>query len=153
MPDARRPKTVRAAKEFHPGRLDRLGNAVVSMLARLGLGPFHLLTTRGRKTGRLHSNPVTLVEHDGKTWLVAPYGAVSWVLNTRAAGQITIRRGRNSRELAIREAGPEEAAPILKRYVGIARVTRPYFQANKDSPPEDFIAEAHRHPVFELTPL
>lgn len=38
---------------------------------------------------------------------------------------------------------------MLKRYVGIATVT-PYFQAGKDSPVEDFVAEADRHCVFEL---
>ena len=72
---------------------------------------------------------------------------------TRAAGRVTIRRGRGRRDYAIREVGPDEAAPILKRYLGIAGATRPYFQASKDSPVEDFIAEAHRHPVFELTSL
>jgi hypothetical protein len=96
---------------------------------------------------------VTLVEQDGKSWLVAPYGAVSWVHNARAAGRVSIRRGRGRRDYAIREVRPDEAAPILKLYVGIASAARPYFQASKDSPAEDFLAEAHRHPVFELTPL
>jgi hypothetical protein len=27
------------------------------------------------------------------------------------------------------------------------------FEVSKDSPVEDFIAEAHRHPMFELIPL
>ena len=109
------------------------------------------MTTRGRKTGRQYTNPVTLVEQDGRSWLVAPYGAVSWVHNARAAGRVGIRRGRGSFDYTVREVGPDEAAPILKRYVGIASATRPYFQANKDSPVELFRAEAHRHPVFELT--
>ena len=42
---------------------------------------------------------------------------------------------------------------MLKRYVGIATATRPCFQADKDSPVEDFVAEADHHPVFELTPI
>jgi deazaflavin-dependent oxidoreductase (nitroreductase family) len=129
----------------------RFGNALAGMLARAGIGPFWLLTTRGRKTGRPHTSPVTLVEQDGRTWLVAPYGAVSWVHNARAAGRVGIRRGRGSFDHTIREAGPDEAAPVLKRYVGIASATRPYFQASKDAPVELFRAEAHRHPVFELT--
>jgi len=57
------------------------------------------------------------------------------------------------RDYTIRELSPAEAGPILKRYIAIARATRPYFQASKDSSVGDFIAEAHRHPVFELTPL
>jgi deazaflavin-dependent oxidoreductase (nitroreductase family) len=129
-----------------------VGNAIASVLARAGIGPFWLLTTRGRKTGRPHTNPVTLVEpQDGTQWLVAPYGAVSWVRNARAAGRVSIRRGRRRSDYLIREVAPDEAAPVLKRYLRIASATRPYFQASKDSPVEDFVAEAARHPVFELT--
>jgi deazaflavin-dependent oxidoreductase (nitroreductase family) len=131
--------------------MHRVETAIAGMLARAGIGPFWLLTTRGRKTGRPYTNPVTLVEHEGRSWLVAPYGAVSWVRNARAAGRVAIRRGRGSLDYAIRELGPEEAAPILKRYVGIASATRPYFEARRDSPVELFRSEAHRHPVFELT--
>lgn len=40
---------------------------------------------------------------------------------------------------------------MLKRYVAVASATRPYFAAHKDAPVEDFVAEAGRHPVFELT--
>jgi hypothetical protein len=42
---------------------------------------------------------------------------------------------------------------VLKRYVGVATATRPYFRADKDAPVEDFVAEADRHPVFELLPI
>ena len=138
---------------FRMSRTERIGNALAGALARVGIGPFHLLTTRGRKTGRPRTTPVTLVEQDGRTWLVAPYGAVPWVLNARAAGTVHLRRGRERRDYAIREVRPDEAAPILKRYTAIARAARPYFQAGTDSPVEDFVAEADRHPVFELTPL
>jgi deazaflavin-dependent oxidoreductase (nitroreductase family) len=123
----------------------------MSALVRAGLVPrSYLLTTRGRKTGRPRTNPVVPVEHDGRRWLVAPYGPVSWVLNARAAGRVTLTRGRNAREYAIREVAAEEAGPILKQYVRIATATRRYFLATKDSPVEDFITEADRHPVFEL---
>jgi deazaflavin-dependent oxidoreductase (nitroreductase family) len=128
-----------------------LGNAIVSVLARAGIGPIYLLTTRGRKTGRLHTNPVVPVDHEGKRWLVAPYGAVSWVQNARDAGRVSLRHGRETREYKIREAQPDEAAPVLKRYVRVATKTRACFEASKDSPVEDFVAEADRHPVFELT--
>ena len=131
----------------------RLGNAIVSVLARAGIGPIYLVTTRGRKTGRLHTNPVVPVDHEGKRWLVAPYGAVSWVHNARDAGRVSLRHGRETRDYKVRVAQPDEAAPVLKRYVGVATRTRACFEATKDSPVEDFVAEADRHPVFELTPV
>jgi hypothetical protein len=75
------------------------------------------------------------------------------VHNARAAGRVTLRRRLDTREYTVREVSTQEAGPVLKRYVRIATATRPYFQATKDSPVEDFVAEADRHPVFELTPV
>jgi deazaflavin-dependent oxidoreductase (nitroreductase family) len=146
--------TFRPARQYRPSRGRRVGDAVISVFIRAGLVPSsYLLTTRGRRTGRPRTNPVTVVEHDGKRWLVAPYGPVSWVHNARAAGRVTLRRRLDTRAFAIREVSAQEAGPVLKRYVRIASATRPYFQAAKDSPVEDFVAEADRHPVFELTPI
>jgi deazaflavin-dependent oxidoreductase (nitroreductase family) len=138
-------------RQYSPGRGRHAENAIMSALVRAGLVPrSYLLTTRGRKTGRPRTNPVVPVEHQGRRWLVAPYGPVSWVHNARATGRVTLTRGRDTREYAIREVGPEEAGPVLQRYVRIATATRPYFVATKDSPVQDFVAEADRHPVFEL---
>ena len=128
-------------------------NTIMSALVRAGLVPrSYLLTTRGRKTGQPRTNPVMPVEHDGRRWLVAPHGPVAWVHNARAAGQVSLTRRRDTRHYTIREASAHEAGPVLKRYVRLAPSTRPYFQATKDSPVEDFVAEADRHPVFELIP-
>ena len=144
----------RGVRQYHPSRGRRVGDAIIGVFARAGLVPStYLLTTRGRKTGRPLTHPVTMVEHNGRRWLVAPYGAVSWVHNARAAGRVSVGRRGDRRVYAIREVPAAEAGPILKRYVGVATATRPYFQADKDAPVEDFVAEADRHPVFELLPI
>ena len=147
-----RARNHRPVRTFRQSRGRRAGDAIIGVLIRAGLVPHsYLLTTRGRKTGRLRTNPVTLVERDGRRWLVAPYGSVSWVHNARAATRITLRRGRETRDYAVREGPSEEAGPVLQQYVQIARPTRPYFRADKDAAVEEFISEADRHPVFELT--
>ncbi len=110
----------------------------------------YVMTTIGRKTGTPRTLPVTLVEEDDRKWLVAPYGPVSWVLNARAAGRVTLRRGNQEGSYAIRELPPADAGPVLKKYVAIAGATRSYFTATKDSPAAEFVAEAAAHPVFEL---
>jgi deazaflavin-dependent oxidoreductase (nitroreductase family) len=131
-----------------------VGDAVIGVFVRAGLVPStYLLTTRGRRTGRPLTHPVTVVEHGGRRWLVAPYGAVSWVHNARAAGRVRVGRRGDRRDYTVREVTAAEAGPVLKRYVEVATATRPYFQADKDAPVEDFVAEADRHPVFELTPI
>jgi deazaflavin-dependent oxidoreductase (nitroreductase family) len=151
---ARRGQPSRPARQYHPSRWRRAGDAVMSVFVRLGVIPStYLLTTQGRRTGRPLTHPATVVEEDGRRWLVSPYGTVSWVRNARAAGRVRLARRGDRRDYAIREVPAREAGPVLKRYVGIATATRPYFQAGKDSPVEDFVAEADRHPVFELLPI
>ena len=39
---------------------------------------------------------------------------------------------------------------MLQRYITRVPITRPYFDAKPDSPLAAFIAEAPRHPVFQL---
>lgn len=146
-------KQDRPVRRYRMSAADRVGNAAFTLLARAGVGPAHLLTTRGRKTGLPRTTPVVLVEDEGRRWLVAPYGAVPWVLNARAAGRVILRRGRDVHAYVVREVPPAEAGPILKRYVGVASATRPYFRAQRDAPVAEFTAEASRHPVFELTVL
>ncbi len=96
----------------------RFINRVMETLVRLGAAPKdrYLLTVRGHKSGRLYSTPVTLVEADSQRWLVAPYGQVSWVKNARAAGQVTLARGRQAQVAAIVELAPVESAPMSSRF-------------------------------------
>ena len=143
---------ARAPKPYRKSLWRRALNAVVRPLARLGLtGPrTHLLTVPGRRTGRPWSTPVSIVEEGGERWLVAPYRSRNWVMNARAAGRVELRRGRRRERLAVVELGPEEAVPVLRRYYELARVTRPFFEVSLDSPEQDWVAEAPRHPVFRL---
>jgi deazaflavin-dependent oxidoreductase (nitroreductase family) len=142
------------ARTYRLGFGRRLINALATPLIRLGLAPggSHLLTTVGRRTGKRRTNPVYLLEHDGNRYLVAPYGVVSWVRNARAAGEVTLTRGRHSSTRSVTDVGPAEAAPVLKRYVQEIVVTRPFFDVPKDAPVSAFEDEASRHPVFRLGP-
>jgi hypothetical protein len=83
-------------------------------------------------------------------WVVAPYGDRNWVRNARAAGWVEVRRGRTRERLAVDELAPEEAVPVLQEYYRRGRVTRPFFAVSLDSPAEEWLAEAPRHPVFRL---
>ena len=130
----------------------RAANQLVRLLLRLGLmpGPTYLLSVRGRRSGRPLSTPVTLVEDGGERWLVAPYGEVAWVRSARAAGRVTLTRGRHAEEVAIRALAAAEAAPVLRLYLSRVPITRPYFDVTPASPISAFEAEAGRHPVFRL---
>ncbi|MEL7978073.1 nitroreductase family deazaflavin-dependent oxidoreductase [Isoptericola sp. F-RaC21] len=142
-----------APRTFRRSRARDVGDAVTSVFARLGLVPgTFLLTTRGRRSGLPRTHPATLVSLDGRRWLVAPYGVVSWVHNVRADPRVLLRRGFSRQVCVVRAASPAEAGPVLRQYLRQSRPTRPYFAATLDSPVEEFVAEADRHPVFELVP-
>lgn len=129
-------------------------NALVRPLARLGLAGkhTHLLTVPGRASGKRWSTPVSIVRAGEERWLVAPYGERNWVRNARAAGWVELRRGRQHERLAVEELAPDAAAPVLREYYRLFRLTRPFFRVSPDSPPEAWLAEAPRHPVFRLVP-
>ena len=130
----------------------RLLNLLVRPLARLGLaGPrTHLLTVAGRRTGRLWSTPVSLIDLDGERYAVAPYGERNWVKNARAAGWVELRRGRARERLAVVELDGEQAVPILREYYRRSRVTHSFFDVGLASSAEDWLEEAPRHPAFRL---
>lgn len=60
---------------------------------------------------QLHRGNVDVMDVDGACWLVAGYGVVNRVWNVRAAGDVTLARGRRAGRYRAREATPEEAAP------------------------------------------
>jgi deazaflavin-dependent oxidoreductase (nitroreductase family) len=142
------------AKTYRLGFGRKAVNRVMTALLRLGVPvpqrTSYLMTTHGHNTGLERTTPVNLVEADDERWLVSPYGDVGWVHNLRANGALRLRRGRARESLAAEEVGPEEAGPILKRYVRQVRITAPFFDARRTDPVEAFVAEADRHPVFRL---
>jgi deazaflavin-dependent oxidoreductase (nitroreductase family) len=127
-------------------------NAVVRPLARLGVtGPrTHLVTVRGRRTGKPWSTPLSIVRLDGERYLVAPYGERNWVKNARAAGMVELRRGRTCETLRVQELERDDAVRVLREYLRLGRVTRPFFDVSLSSSDEEWRAEAPRHPVFRL---
>lgn len=74
------------------------------------------------------------------------------MFNARASGTVTLSRGGSSEEFSVAEVEAHRAAPVLKRYVTLAPVVLPYFEAGIASPVEAFEAEAALHPVFLLMP-
>ena len=142
------------AKTYQMNAFTRFGNTMSAAMIKLGIGPagLHLLRVRGRKTGLLRTTPVNLIEHQGRRWLVAPYGEVAWVRNVRAAGQAELLRGSTAERIQLREATTEEAVPVLRAYLRqLKLVVGPYFDVSPSSPDAAFVAEAPRHPVFLLT--
>ena len=142
------------AKAYTVGLGTRLINWVFHIMTRFGFGASYrfILTVRGRKTGRLYSIPVDVMEYGGDEWLVAAYGVTNWVHNVRASDDVTLTRGGRSQKFSAEEAETREAVPVLRKYITEVPITRPYFDARPDAPDEAIASELPKHPVFRLIP-
>src|SRR5256712_3708579 len=87
--------SAKPARFDAPSPFERAVNRLFGMLIGLGLALPHnyLLQVRGRKSGRLYSTPVDVLEHGGRRFLVAGRGETQWVRNARASGQVTLHKG------------------------------------------------------------
>jgi hypothetical protein len=75
------------------------------------------------------------------------------VRNARAAGRVTLRKGHQSDDFAVREVGLAERPELLKAYLDrFALTVQRYFPIPRGSPASEFAPIAERYPVFELTP-
>ncbi len=140
---------------FHMTSSMRIGSAMLTALLRAGLplGSLTLFSVRGRKSGKISTTPVALVEQDGTRFLVAAFGEVSWVRNLRTAGSAQLTRGRRTEVISVVELEAREAAPILKQFLTsyhLVPFLPPYFDVTSQSPLANFEREATRHPVFRL---
>ncbi len=136
-----------------PSRIEALFNRLLGKLVALGMGPGYMrvLDVRGRKSGRVLSTPVNLLELNGVQYLVAPRGNTHWVRNARAAGRVRLRRGRRSVSYRVEEIPRQERPDVLREYLKkYAREVQRYFSVEAGADREAFFAIAAEHPVFRL---
>ena len=141
------------AKQYNLGFSERSANALFRGLTRLGMGARnrHVLTVRGRKTGKAHSTPVDVMDVGGARWLVAPYGVVGWVRNARVAGRVELARGGKREQFGLEEVGADEAVPVIREYIRDVPVTKSYWDCRSDATDAELAAQVPAHPVFRLT--
>lgn len=139
-----------------PQPIERVFNKIFGVLVGLGLGLPHnyLLQVRGRKTGRVHSTPVDVLEFKGRHFVVAGRGRAQWVRNAEAAGEVVLRKALRRQRFLVPSVPNEEKTEILSAYVARFKLTvQRYFPVPAGSEPQAFAGVADRYPVFELIPL
>lgn len=137
------------------GLIERTFNRLFGMMVGIGLGLPHnyLLQVRGRKSGKLYSAPIDLLEADGKKFLVCPRGRSQWVRNAEASGRLTLKKGFAQHEYRLRALPDSEKPAVLKGYLDSFKTTvQRYFPLPAGSPAAAFVEFANRYPVFELLP-
>ena len=136
-----------------PNRVAAVLNRFGVIVWSAGLWPNRAaaLEVRGRRTGRLVSFPLVLVDCQGDRYVVAMLGeGTNWVSNVRAAGgQAVLRHGRRE-AVRLEEVDPSARAPILQRYLQVAPGGRPHIPVDRHAPLADFERIAARYPVFRI---
>jgi len=165
------PPAGRDPRERLAAPIFRLIGPLVRRVVRRGLpaGPNVLLTVRGRSSGRPRTTPVAMLELHGVRYLQASFGTTNWVRNLRAAGEATVSRGGWSERFDVMELPAETAGPMLRDAVAPFRRSRVLrsilgptvrppaailqrYRFRIDDTLEEYVAEARRHPLFELRP-
>jgi deazaflavin-dependent oxidoreductase (nitroreductase family) len=138
---------------MQPNAMERFFNRLFGTLVGWGLGPSYnyLLQVEGRKTGRIYSTPVNVVDFNGKRFLVAPRGETQWVRNARANGRLYLKKGRTRLRYSLREIEDHEKPEILEEYLNRYKTTvQRYFPVAAGSTREAFLPLVTQYPVFEL---
>lgn len=137
---------------LRPNPIERGLNRAFGTLVGLGFGLRHnyLLQVRGRKSGRIYSTPVNLLEIDRQLFLVCPRGRAEWVRNAEANGWVLLKK-RRTQKFSVSAVPDGQKAAILKEYLQRFKTTvQRYFPVNAGSPPQAFAPHSARYPVFEL---
>jgi deazaflavin-dependent oxidoreductase (nitroreductase family) len=138
-----------------PSVTERAFNRVFGFLVGLGLGFSYnyLLQVRGRKSGKIYSTPINLLELGGKRFLAAPRGQTQWVRNAEAAGEVKLKKGSKRESFGLRPLSDQEKPEILKAYLDqFRREVQTYFPVPAGSPLGAFRELVQSYPAFELIP-
>ncbi len=130
-------------------------NRIVMALLRRGvpIGPMHLLTVTGRKSGQPRTTPIATFDYEGGRYVMQAWPGASWVANARAAGWGLFGR-RRMRRVMLTEVPVEERRPMLRHVGRIApsRLARTFVQNGlvASTDPESFAERAPTIAVFRI---
>lgn len=136
-----------------PNQLTKIINQGWAFLHSMGIFPrrFVTLEVLGRKSGKVISFPLAMIEQNGQRYLVSMLGKeANWVQNIKASGGKAQLRHGICEQVVLKEIESGRRAPILKAYLRIAPGARPHIPVSKDAPISEFESVASEFPVFSV---
>jgi deazaflavin-dependent oxidoreductase (nitroreductase family) len=129
-------------------------NPSIQLLTRLGLSVYgsRILAVRGRKSGEWRTNPVNLLEFQGKQYLVAPRGVTEWVRNIRVSGSGELRLGARRQSIRVEELADSDKPALLRHYLRKWKWEAGQFfeGVDADAPEAEIVRISPNHPVFRI---
>src|SRR3954447_18880659 len=145
----------------HAPGLVRVVDPVFRRLLGLGvpMGTNVLVTIKGRVSGTPRTQPLAVVEADGRRWIMGAFGDLNWCRNIRVNPDVEVRRGRRREELLAVELSTDEAKAFFRETLprSIAQMPLPVrvfgrrlLNAAAPEMAADPDLAGEQHPVFEL---
>jgi deazaflavin-dependent oxidoreductase (nitroreductase family) len=135
-------------------RITGMFNSTVARLTKLGISVWgsRVLYVRGRTSGEWRTNPVNVLTHDGRKYLVAPRGQTQWVRNLRVAGAGELKVGRRTEKFAATELADDQKPEILRSYLKRWKFEVGIFFDGVDAgaPTAKLLEIAPGYPVFQI---
>jgi len=124
-------EVAKLAKVVHPILIRLSGGRIGGTVAGM---PVVILTTTGRRSGKARATPLTAIEHQGRTYVIASYGGddrhPAWYLNLVDTPEVSVQREGRTEPMVARVLSPEERSevwPVVTRtydgYAGYQRRT------------------------------
>jgi hypothetical protein len=103
------------------------------------------LSVAGRRSGRWHTLPIVVLEHNGERYLVSVYGQSDWALDLRASHSGRLTTHGHTEEITVGEVPIPDRASLLQAYTarhgkvpGVAATLRA-------------LPDPADHPIFRIT--
>jgi deazaflavin-dependent oxidoreductase (nitroreductase family) len=91
-----------------------VGNRLAPLFQRSMLSK---LTVQGRRSGRPHTIPVAVLNHDGERYLISYRGESDWVLDLRATHRARLANRGQIEEITVDEVPVAQRPPLIAAYV------------------------------------
>jgi hypothetical protein len=75
------------------------------------------LSVRGRRSGRWHTLPIVVLDHDGERYLVSYRGESDWVFDLRASHSGRLTRRGYAEDITVAEVPVADRVPLIAAYL------------------------------------
>lgn len=147
-----------SSRRIAPPRWLKPMNKTLMFLQRFGvMKELPVLIVPGRKSGKPRRTPLTVVEHEGRRYLLEGFPGADWARNVRAAdGLALMSLGGEVTDVRLTELPAEEAVPVLRAWPSLTGSDGPKLMKEAgvvdDVTPEAFAALAGKCGVFRIDP-
>lgn len=135
--------------------MERIFNIIFAFLVGtlgLNLQGAEMLTVVGRKFGQPITFPVNPLDFEGQRYLIAVRGESNWLKNARAAGEVSLHRGRNHADWTVTDVTDRDLKiRLMQAYLQRwGWQVQGFMKLGKSSTAEEIAARIDEFPIMAI---